>query len=604
MLDRTRTRSRTSQASVAGIRVEHAALKFDPRSFSVLKAVLWWAVLLLVCVLPTPGHSEPATSLQALEAELASHPVEAERLLAEAKGQPWLDSFSSQLLLARAYYQRNDFRAAMQLLAVEEAKLDRSAEPRLLARLRILAAQNLYRLGSQDQAMQAAREAQQLLMAGQDPEWWGHSHNVIGAIHLAADKYAEAIDSFSQALRLFEAIGMQAEIAKLHTNLGAALIESQRLDEAWPHLQQALKLAERLGRHSTRITALVNLSELEAKRGRRSEAQSLVEQCFEVVREMRNDSWQVWCQEAASMVHALADQPDQAIAATQRALALAETFGLQQHVLDNAKALADLLATTRQFEAALSSQQKALQTLSQMHDELLATRVEQIDAVLDYERARAQLRTAKMGEEMQRSRNQLLLSGVLILLPLLALSIWLANSRGRAMRELHEISERNAVLARLDSLTGLPNRRALWEHLSVLDAGREGYQLLLIDLDHFKQVNDSLGHDVGDALLQHVGSVLTALISSQEMAGRWGGEEFLVVMPADDETRATEFAHRLLSALASPKPPLPATSASLGLAVRRGRKVAEVVAAADAAMYRAKQHGRAQLWVEQRSELT
>lgn len=104
-------------------------------------------------------------------------------------------------------------------------------------------------------------------------------------------------------------------------------------------------------------------------------------------------------------------------------------------------------------------------------------------------------------------------------------------------------------LARLDTLTGVPNRRALMDGLDrvLAQAGREqrSVALLMVDIDHFKRVNDSYGHLAGDAVLAAVAACLRDGLRAQDALGRYGGEEFLIVLPTTDAAGAARLAEHL-----------------------------------------------------------
>ncbi len=152
----------------------------------------------------------------------------------------------------------------------------------------------------------------------------------------------------------------------------------------------------------------------------------------------------------------------------------------------------------------------------------------------------------------------------------------------------------------LDPLTGLFNRNALEQRLSELDGQpcdeAEGlsHALLLCDLDHFRRVNDELGHAAGDAVLQDVAYVMRAALRAGDSIYRIGGEEILVVLPGAAEADATEVAERLRGAVRKCRPVGVAVTISIGVAVSRPEVVNtdDLVARADTALYAAKAGGR------------
>lgn len=152
----------------------------------------------------------------------------------------------------------------------------------------------------------------------------------------------------------------------------------------------------------------------------------------------------------------------------------------------------------------------------------------------------------------------------------------------------------------LDPLTGLYNRTALEQRLGELDdepvSAEEGlsHALLLCDLDHFKHVNDRLGHAAGDAVLQDVAYTMRATLRAGDSIYRVGGEEILVVLPGADEAHAVEIAERLREAVRERRPVGVAVTVSIGVAVSQPGPLdtEELVGLADAALYSAKAGGR------------
>jgi diguanylate cyclase (GGDEF)-like protein len=152
----------------------------------------------------------------------------------------------------------------------------------------------------------------------------------------------------------------------------------------------------------------------------------------------------------------------------------------------------------------------------------------------------------------------------------------------------------------LDPLTGLFNRNALEQRLAELDGQpcnpEEGlsHALLLCDLDHFKRVNDQLGHAAGDAVLQEVAYTMRAALRAGDSIYRVGGEEILVILPGAGHEKAIEIAERLRNAVRERRPVGVVVTVSIGVAVAEPDVVDsdDLVARADAALYAAKAGGR------------
>ena len=165
--------------------------------------------------------------------------------------------------------------------------------------------------------------------------------------------------------------------------------------------------------------------------------------------------------------------------------------------------------------------------------------------------------------------------------------------------------------AETDALTGLANRRAFDGRLQNLMrealVTHQSLALILIDIDHFKSVNDRFGHPVGDAVLRRTASTLTAVLREHGRPARFGGEEFAVVLADSSAAEAFEIAEQLRTAVAQQSLALRSSGArlgnvtvSLGLAMlRKGDDEQALVERADAALYRAKQEGRNRTCVDQ-----
>ena len=180
--------------------------------------------------------------------------------------------------------------------------------------------------------------------------------------------------------------------------------------------------------------------------------------------------------------------------------------------------------------------------------------------------------------------------------------ISLISNQAAAAIDLIELVETNRVLALHDGLTGLLNRRAFDESLArtVAQSSRGGQpvSLLLLDLDHFKVLNDSWGHSVGDQALQATSSEIRAQIRAADMGARYGGEEFAIILPDTDGAAAFRLAERLRKALADRAISVGRDqiriTASLGVSASDlGYETPEeLIRSADEALYASKETGR------------
>lgn len=184
-------------------------------------------------------------------------------------------------------------------------------------------------------------------------------------------------------------------------------------------------------------------------------------------------------------------------------------------------------------------------------------------------------------------------AGLLALLALMVLAFLLARPLLRALRWV----EVRANEAGIDALTGVANRRALEESLGaeISRAERFGHALavVLLDLDHFKRTNDTFGHASGDLLLRAVSKILSSTARQGDTVARFGGEEFVVVLPETDLDGACRLAERLRVAIAAHRVGQMRMTASFGVATLLAEDgVGSLLAAADQALYQAKENGR------------
>src|SRR3954453_14988311 len=163
-----------------------------------------------------------------------------------------------------------------------------------------------------------------------------------------------------------------------------------------------------------------------------------------------------------------------------------------------------------------------------------------------------------------------------------------ASHSAELRRRAHALAE----LTRLDELTGLGNARAMWHDLpGVVAEGRVA--LIMLDIDRFKQINDDVGHPVGDAVLRHASAQLREVIGNAGGCYRYGGDELVALLPGEDEQAAAPRAEALRARLAAGALGLPTATVSVGVAAgTAGAGAHQLLDRADRALRQAKSEGR------------
>ncbi|MBX6316801.1 biofilm regulation diguanylate cyclase SiaD [Pigmentiphaga sp.] len=176
----------------------------------------------------------------------------------------------------------------------------------------------------------------------------------------------------------------------------------------------------------------------------------------------------------------------------------------------------------------------------------------------------------------------------------------LARISDHYQRMMQDLNAALSDASKRDVLTGLPNRRHLLQKLKEESerSARSGrpFSVAMLDIDHFKQINDTLGHAAGDRVLAGVSRILESSLRENDLCGRWGGEEFMLVLPDASPDAAQALVDRVCQRIRSHAwaPDNPRTvSASVGVSTHRpGEHYSETVERADAALLEAKRRGR------------
>ena len=171
------------------------------------------------------------------------------------------------------------------------------------------------------------------------------------------------------------------------------------------------------------------------------------------------------------------------------------------------------------------------------------------------------------------------------------LSIWVHERR--ELRESAKRVERLRKAANTDTFTGVANRRVAERALSLFATGQRRYAVMMVDIDHFKAINDQHGHDTGDRILQRIAEIMKSRIRVQGTMARWGGEEFLVIVESVTRDESGSIAESLRQMIEAGTDDILKTTISIGVAhSASGQSADQILKRADEGLYAAKNSGR------------
>ena len=442
-----------------------------------------------------------------------------------------------------------------------------------------------------------------------DPNGEARSCNLLGITHRQLSDYGRALEMYDAALRGFrETVDLKWQ-ARVISNIGNVEIQLGNHGAALELFDQALDLRREIGDHEGAGFDLNNAAfgriqralQLRASRDmdgcqlETENALGLLDRAIAIARQCGYQRLQASCLQTMGEAYQAMARPEVALGMADRFLALArasndkwiEAYGhacvgeLRHQLGQNEEALVQLQEALAAFEAMGSLDQcaRVLRALSQVHEAL-----EQISEALMCIRKAGAIEQRLRSEEVEgRAR---------------------AIAARRRLDQARLETERYRRLAMEDALTGLANRRQLDERLESLmrEARKSGnvVTVALADVDHFKGINDRFSHAVGDEVLKCVGEILRSHCRLGDLAGRYGGEEFMLVFRNFEMRPAAEICERVRRAVEtwdwkSIHPQLRVTL-SMGLASSISFDDPQgLLDAADHWLYEAKHHGRNQI---------
>ena len=419
----------------------------------------------------------------------------------------------------------------------------------------------------------------------------------LALMYVEIGEYELAQPYFADALASHQLRNDQLNMAKVLQNRGFMKIQIKDYVGAKEDLTRALKFSQSVDLRPIYPIIYKNLGKVESLQG----SPELALEYFDKAIAESTSSNLEYHQSEIMRELALLQLRNGLVEKARRSLAtslqLGEKFNLLKQLKLSYLALAQLEVSLENYKAAYLANEEATKISHQMGDDRVARNLSRLDkysATLKEQNKRLVLEKEKEIVELAAQRDQLLRNfsiSVAVIAILLALYF---------IRRFTDTNKQAALFERqskIDSLTGVWNRRAGRARLSRLCQREERadsvFSIAMLDIDHFKRVNDDFGHDIGDKVIVEICHIIEKNLRPSDMVCRWGGEEFILILESSSAAEAKEICERIRSTVEQATiESVGEMAVSIGIAQYRGASVDELVKRGDLALYQAKHQGR------------
>ena len=475
--------------------------------------------------------------------------------------------------LGEAEFLVNDYGLALEHLRRAHTTWAQLEQPLAEAEARAWLGACLVQQGRYQDGFEALHAAQSAFQRLDQKPRAARAMNYLAVIHEELGDYHRAFEVYREALECAVADNDADMQGRVLANHGEALVNWGAPEQGLPVLARAVEVLRSMGAHWHYGWCLLAIGRIHHSRGDGDKALEFHLAALEAVELGHSPRARVEVYAGLGELHSQRGQHGESKRWLDKALTLATSLGIRREIFKTHKRLADAHKRAGEFELALKHHEQFHEVRSGVFDELARERVATLKAEFELERVleareRERLSTAELHAKYEK---------------------------------LEQRAETLSHLSVRDGLTGLFNRRHFEDSLTLeLQRARTFGQplcLALLDVDHFKRINDGFSHVVGDAVLRSIAEVLQKELRASDVAARYGGEEFVLILPHTGLDGARIAAEKVRVAIATSQwghlTPGREVTASLGLAEwRPGETSTELVQRADQALYAAKTSGR------------
>jgi len=444
-----------------------------------------------------------------------------------------------------------------------------------------------YLLGNYDKGMEFFLKLLEIAKYLKNTSGVSLASNNIGTIFYKLEIYKKALKYYTDSLHGYEELQDEQNVVVLYNNIGLIYIKLGDLKNAAVFLGKAFNLSCKTSNKKGVGLSLNHIGKIYLKQKKYLLVIKILSRALSIFKELNDDYFISDIKNRMGIVYLQMSDMDLSYVYLNESMVLAKRIGYKDIIIRNYQNLAELFSQRNNYRKAFDFLRLFLELKEQMHNESFGRKIAELTARYEVEKKEREV-------DLYRSKNVELLKANLNLQK----ANQIINQKNRELQNAHVQLE---LLARTDPLTGLLNRRSILEKIEdeVVRYERHKIQFVVIicDIDKFKKFNDQFGHECGDHVLVSIGEHLKSILRNQDEVARWGGEEFLLMLPETNLESGKKVAEMIrtkifLNRLVYQGAKFSVTM-TFGVSVFDGScSIAECIKRADLALYRGKNNGR------------
>jgi len=453
---------------------------------------------------------------------------------------------------------------------------------------------NYWSIMDLEKALSYFQESMILRELADDKVGISKSVNNIGMIYGELENYEASLQYFKRALDLLIELDELDKVAYCYNNIGEVYSKMGNFEKGFANLNKALKLKRELKDVQGVASTLANIGVAHTEMGAYEKAKDDFEQALSTLKKSGNAKMLVFPMTQLGGLYIRMKNFEKAEQYLNEAMEVAEAEGSRTGLRDVHRLLAMLYEAQHDYKRALESQKLFMKYKDELFNADNQKRMANLQIKYATYQKNVEIKLLKQTEQSQRLLLMIaIVTGVSFLILAIILSV-LYKTKKHAAKVMEELS-------REDALTGLLNRRGMNESIQaeVVRLKRKWHPVTftMCDIDKFKRINDKYGHKCGDMVLKTVSRIIRTVTREQDIVARWGGEEFLLMLPQTDLSGAIVAVEKLRTAIESEQmvygKHLVNVTMSFGIqTLKQIGRVEQTIAEADEALYAAKHSGR------------